>query len=635
LIITGNNEINLAMMRKIPDWIIIMLLFLISASCTSPKPSEKSHQKKIDLETAKKRVQEADQKVIFFGIDGLTWEKLDAYRKAGLLPNFDRIINEGASGHLESIDPMFSISLWTTMVTGVDFNTHGVQYFYKIGKNGSMLPYTSLDRKEKALWNIMDDMDQPSGWVSWWGSWPAEPVKGFNISNYYIADFGFRDVQEMSLFYPQDISGDLKNLKETYTPKWGETEVDRIIGDVSYINKDNLKQDTWGDFKYGSLNWVYEHNKDEFLYNFLRNDFRNDALAVNVGLQMKQKFDTRLTGIYCNGVDGVSHKFWKYDSVDRAIPSDVQNSPEDEKKYGRVLSECYITQDKLLGQVLDSMDEKTTLIITSDHGFQYVPKSNYISLNPLLYNMGYIKFNDEEEMERIDLTKSLVHEITVKPWDQRRFIRINVRSNDFKDLDGNPLGAVRAGKDESEVRSKLIDDLRKVMLKETQIPLFVDVREPTPKEVNDNEGQGDIIAQLNRQIFDSNFDDEVILPGGSTIPLNLIAIRNYHSGNHDQFDGVVIIYGALSEKSAKIEGAKLYDITPTILAMLGLPVTEKMLVNGKVLTDAIKKDFLAKYPVATIDTYGEFTHAFLNQKIMTDAGDDEVRRMLQGLGYLQ
>lgn len=621
------------MKHKILIYILFVSALGIAFSCSSGNVSAPKYDvQPLDISSARESMMRADQKIILYGLDGLTWHKLDAYRKRGLLPNFDRVINKGASGKLESINPMFSISLWTTVVTGVDFETHGVQYFYKIGKNGSMLPYTSIDRKVKALWNIMDDLDESSGWISWWGSWPAEPVKGFNISNYFIADFGFRDVEELSLFYPPEMSEDLRGLKETYTAEWGETKADLTIGDMSRINKSNMGSDYWGDFKYGSLNWVYENNKNDFLYNFLRNAYRNDALAVNAGLQMMNEFDTRLTGIYCNGVDGVSHKFWKYDAVDHSAPKTAIVTDEENLLYGKVLSEYYAYHDNLLGQVLDSLDDKTTLVIVSDHGFQYVPKSNYISLNPLLHKLGFIEFKDDD---KIDLATSLVHEITVKPWDKKRFIRINKRSNDFKDLDGSPLGAVKSGKEEGEVRLNLINALKNLKLKKTGMYLFKDVRRPTPKEINENDGQGDIIAELNRSLFESDFKDEIILPDNSTISLDMIAIRNYHSGNHDQFDSVIMMIGPLAKEGYEIKNARMYDIAPTLLTMLGLPVPEYMLENGKILTDQLKDEFILKFPVQVIDTYGDFTNAYFGMDVATNSADEEIRRTLQGLGYMQ
>lgn len=615
----------------------IMLILIISLACTPDPHNHKATApeatQKLDLEAAHQRMLDADQKIVLYGIDGFTWKKINAYREMGLMPNLDRLLANSSSGVLESIMPMYSISLWTTMVTGVDFDTHGVQYFYKIGNNGTMLPYTSLDRKVKALWNIMDDVGEPSGWVSWWASWPAEPIKGFDITNYYIADFGFKDIQEMSLFSPPEISDDLKVLKERYTLEMAEGMVNQVLGDLTPFDMTNLQQNYWGEFRYGSLNWAYINNKNDFLYNFLRNNYRNDALAINTGLEMRNKMNPRLSGIYMSGIDGVSHKFWKYDTVNPDIPKTEKVTDEEKKLYGKVLSSYYQYHDQMLGQLMDSVDDKTTIVIVSDHGFQYVPKSNYISMSPLLYELGYLKFKDG--LEKTDLKTSLSHEVTVRPWDQKRYIRINVRENDFKDLDGTPLGAVTPGKEMADVRDKLIADLASLKLQNKNIPLFTDVRKPTSIEKSGNEGQGDVLAEFNRAIFDEQFEDDIILPDGRTIPLDLIAIRQYHSGSHDQFDGVIIISGPLAKKGFKIEDARTYDVTPTILAMLGLPVAKNMLDKGKVLEDAIDQSFLEKYPVQIVETYGEFKHALMNTEMQTSGADDAVREMLQGLGYMQ
>jgi predicted AlkP superfamily phosphohydrolase/phosphomutase len=614
--------------------LLIFLILLINLSCSSDqKKTPQGTANQLDIKAAREKMLEADQKILLYAIDGLTWKKINAYRKLGLMPNFDRLLSNGSHGVLESIMPMYSISLWTTMVTGVDFDTHGVQYFYKIGNNGTMLPYTSLDRKVKALWNIMDDVGEPSGWVSWWASWPAEPIKGFDVTNYFIADFGFKDIQEMSLFSPPEISSDLKALKEKYTLVNAQQMVNQVLGDLTPFKIADMEQNYWGEFRYGSLNWVYVNNKNDFLYNFLRNNYRNDALALNTGIELRNKMNPRLAGIYMSGIDGVSHKFWKYDTVNPDIPDTEIVTPEEKNLYGKVLSSYYQYHDQMLGQLMATVDDKTTIIVVSDHGFQYVPKSNYISMSPLLYELGYLKFKDG--LEKTDLKTSLAHEVTVRPWDQKRYMRINVRENDFKDLDGTPLGAVSPGKEMADVRDKLIADLAGLKLKNKGIKLFTDVRKPSSLERAENENQGDVLAEFNRAIFDEQFEDDIILPDGRTIPLDLVAIRKYHSGSHDQFDGVIIISGPLAKKGFEIKDARTYDVAPTILTMLGLPVANYMLEKGKVLEDALDQTFLEKYPVYIVDSYGEFKHALMNAEMKTSGADDAVREMLQGLGYMQ
>jgi len=74
----------------------------------------------------------------------------------------------------------------------------------------------------------------------------------------------------------------------------------------------------------------------------------------------------------------------------------------------------------------------------------------------------------------------------------------------------------------------------------------------------------------------------------------------YNSGNHRK-EGIVIISGKNINKGYKIEKASLFDITPTILYLMGLPVGRDM--HGKVLVDAIDKEFLTKFPLEHINSY--------------------------------
>ena len=615
-------------MNKIPLYILVFVALIVLSSISS--------------EPIKTRMQEANQKVVFFGIDGLTWAKLSTYRRMGLMPNFDKLIRDGSYGKLASQHPIYSIVIWTIFVTGVERDTHGILYFYKPGENGATVPYTSMDRKVKALWNIMDMMGEPSGWVNWWASWPVEKIKGFNISNFYINDFGFNEINDTSLFYPPEIKDDLKILKETYNPEWGETEADRVFGDVSIINKESLRTDYWGNFKYASLNWIFSHNKPFYYYNYLRNDFTTDELAVRTGIDMMTKFNPRLTGIYTHGIDDVSHKFWKYDSVAPMLgepdyqwhhePPEID--PEEKKLYGKILPSYYQFIDRKLGEIMNAVDDKTTIIVASDHGFHWVPKSFYISLSYLLYNLGYVQFSDD--LEKVDLKKSLAHEINIKTWEKKRMIRINVKSNDFRDVDGSPLGAVKSGKEAADIKKRLMDDLAKVRLKKSGLTLFEEVREPDQKEKNDNNGQGDIFVKIRPEVLDSeDFNAEVMLPDGKTIPLNMIIVNDYNSGNHDKFDGVLIISGPLAEKRVRIIGANIFDIAPTILTMLGLPSEKIMRKTGRVLTEGLSEDFIKKFPPTTIVSYGPFKPSVSSENAQSSESEAEVRKMLQGLGYLQ
>jgi predicted AlkP superfamily phosphohydrolase/phosphomutase len=98
--------------------------------------------------------------------------------------------------------------------------------------------------------------------------------------------------------------------------------------------------------------------------------------------------------------------------------------------------------------------------------------------------------------------------------------------------------------------------------------------------------------------------------------------------------GFFALYGSDVAGGRELSGVSVLDITPTILALCGLPVAEDM--DGKVIEEAIDPGFLTEHPVTTIPTY---------EREAPDAGrgaqepvesplDDEIREELRSLGYI-
>ena len=79
----------------------------------------------------------------------------------------------------------------------------------------------------------------------------------------------------------------------------------------------------------------------------------------------------------------------------------------------------------------------------------------------------------------------------------------------------------------------------------------------------------------------------------------------------------------------------MLDITPTILALCGLPVGLDM--DGEVLERAIDPDFLDSHPVATVATYESETageEPGESEEPIESPLDDEIREELRSLGYI-
>ncbi len=97
-------------------------------------------------------------------------------------------------------------------------------------------------------------------------------------------------------------------------------------------------------------------------------------------------------------------------------------------------------------------------------------------------------------------------------------------------------------------------------------------------------------------------------------------------------DGIIFISGPGIKRGGSIAGASVLDVTPTVLALAGLPVARDM--DGRPLTEAMSSTFLERYPVVYIDTYevGDAPDGDLTP--IESPVDDEIKEMLRSLGYI-
>jgi hypothetical protein len=102
------------------------------------------------------------------------------------------------------------------------------------------------------------------------------------------------------------------------------------------------------------------------------------------------------------------------------------------------------------------------------------------------------------------------------------------------------------------------------------------------------------------------------------------------TGEHN-LAGVFIASGPAFKSAGRVEGAGVLDVTPTILAVMGLPVGEDM--DGRVLREIISDEHLSRYPVRFIPSYepavGRVT------KEIGSTMDESIKEQLRSLGYIE
>ncbi|HIQ00986.1 MAG TPA: hypothetical protein EYH30_02465 [Anaerolineales bacterium] len=331
-------------------------------------------------------------KVMLIGIDSATWRVMMPLVKAGRLPNIARLMEEGAYGPLKTFYPTLSPLIWATMSTGKSPDKHGMKAFtvlkvpglkrglydyrweqlspaakllYRVGRvhwwkrllleKGwiKSAPLTSNFRKCKAIWNIVGDCGRTTGFVSWWNSWPAEPVNGFMISQYVEHLLNFPAAELNQATYPPELLAEARRFARMDQALSLE-EVRRFF-DLGPEEAEELAR-----FRYDPIDPEPErYHPTTFLkLVYLRHEFRARA-----GLHFYRKYRPDLFGVFLSA-DAAQHFFWH--CMEPQHFRDI--SQEEIAKYGKVIENWYIYLDEILGQFLAKADEGTSVIVVSDHG---------------------------------------------------------------------------------------------------------------------------------------------------------------------------------------------------------------------------------------------------------------------------
>ena len=81
--------------------------------------------------------------------------------------------------------------------------------------------------------------------------------------------------------------------------------------------------------------------------------------------------------------DRIQHMMWRY--IDPGHPA---NRDKESEKHKSALEDLYVDVDRIVGEVMPHVDDKTALIVMSDHGFK--PFRRGINLNAWLKHEGYL-----------------------------------------------------------------------------------------------------------------------------------------------------------------------------------------------------------------------------------------------------
>jgi len=572
-------------------------------------------------------------KVVIIGLDAATWTLIRPWIAEGGMPNLANLMKMGVSGALQSVLPPLTPPAWTSFMTGKNPGKHGVFHFVETEREGYMMNYANgASRRSPTVWKLLNDAGFSVGTMNIPFTYPPEALNGFQIS-------GLDTPTPKSPFvYPP-------SLKRELVDHFGKINHDvRFLG---FMSTDRRRTQVLDEMEKIDRQWaavalylLEHHPQDVLMFVFM-------------------------------SIDTVQHYFWQYTDHTHFL-----YDPKAEPRFGNAVRQVYERLDAVTGRIIEKLAANTTVFVVSDHGGGPVVDRT-LFLNRYLHQIGLLHYRRSADSDRLPklglgrIPSNILRGVfsllrTSLTSRQKTFLaevfpairkRAEFAYTSFQNIDWIRTKAfcseVLASPPSIWINLKGVK--RRGIVEPSEYGALTDFIIEKLGELKDPRTGKPIIARVYRreQIFHGPFSDEaadLVLDWWSedslfsTLPSFKkdrkkppVMIRDHRPsedsewGGTHRIHGILIGRGSMLKTDAEIENAKLVDIAPTLLYLLGVPVPEDM--DGKVLTSIFRSDFVAAHPFQAADASGvSETHRTSGY---TDEESAKVEERLRALGYLE
>lgn len=545
-------------------------------------------------------------RIFVVGLDGATFDLVRPWAEKGLLPTLRKLMEEGCWGELTSTIPPFTAPAWCSFATGKNPGKHGL-YDFAGRKPGTyqMVPLNASSIRSPTLWQILSRHGRKVAVLNVPLTYPPAPVNGVLVT-------GMLTPPNAATFtYPPDFASELMSAVPGYT--------------------------VWPDGVFHPMGREPD---------FLRVVHELTEMRLKAARFLMQKLDWDFFMVVFRGPDLVQHWLWRH--MEKGEDSEL----------GQGILSVYRRVDGAIASLIGSLPSKTTVIIMSDHGAG--PLDTYVHVNTWLLREGYLKIKASAlsklklAMFRVGLTPRAFYRLLMRTG-LRKGIGAMVRERksavrgmldrvflSFRDVDwpkslaysyGNvgpiylnvkgrePQGCVEPGRHYEEIREEI--SLRLQELRDPRTGKKLVERVYRKEELYSGEALEDapdlffIPKDLRCQAFG-------LLQFTSNQWLEPSFDR---SGGH-RMNGVFLAWGE-GVRQVTLEGIHMTDLTPTILALLDVPIPEDM--DGRVIREAFQEAFWQGK---------EIRYCGVEESVArTDTGlsqeeEEQIHRRLKGLGYV-
>ena len=531
-------------------------------------------------------------KLLIVGLDAATLDLINPWVAEGKLPNIAHLMSAGASGRLASILPPVTPPAWTSFMTGKNPGKHGIFEFVEMPSGTYSLRYLDASsRRTKTVWRMLNDAGYTVGTMNIPFTYPPEHLDGFQIS-------GMATPSESSPFiYPPELRSELEGCL-------GKFRLDpRFLGFMSTNRRrrqvlDDMKNldDQWLS---ASLYLIEKHPADVMMFTFM-------------------------------SIDTVQHHFWQY-----MDPTHHYHDASVAQEFGDAVFRVYQRLDSAVARIIEKISSDTSVFVVSDHGGG--PTSDrLLYLNRFLAQLGLLHYIETKNSPLQKITQDFLrrsYDLLRGSLSSRQKIwfadvfpilrkRFETAVTSYSSIDWsrtkafcsevlasppgiwiNRKGVMPAGiVDESEDESLLTLITQKLgELRDPRTGEAIVKRVFRRDEIYHGPYR-DEAPDLTLDWWDTSlFSTSRSLPERTGEPPVEIIERKppttAESGGTHRRDGILIAHGKPFRKGIEIEGARLIDMAPTILHLMGQPAPDDM--DGRVLEELFEPEFLARHPTQT------------------------------------
>jgi len=570
-------------------------------------------------------------KLLVIGLDAATFDLIDPWVAEGRLPTLSRLMADGSRGELRSVPNLNSIPSWASFMTGTNPAKHGLFWFYERRPDSYAFRYLNgSDLQVPPFWDILSTVGQRAGVINVPMTYPARPLNGFIIA-------GLDAPSEESPRFTCP-AGLYQEIRE----KVGRYQIDTNI--LGYARRGRYDQ-------------------------ALKATQEVIAIRAATASYLMAEYPWDLFVVVFTALDRVQHTFWHF-----MDPTHPGHDPRQAARYGDAIYRCYAQLDAVVGDLVAQAGPGADVIVVSDHGFGFNQKG-YHFLGPWLTSLGLfypVEGKGANGKARQLLTTALretaavgdglvskrlrrklmallpggraglvkeLHQVHCD-WSRTKAYVDYIHPGIWVNLRGRePQGIVAPGREYEALRNELIERLLDCRDLDAGKPIVraVKRREEVYSGPYLHKGP-DLVIEWNYEVVISGlrYHDgtgrEVIVREEADI-----VERRQVSGDHRP-EGIFIASGPHIKTGQEISGARIMDIAPTVLKLMGVPIPAYM--DGRALTEALRPDSL-EVVTARIDetaSTGEMSQRMEASTESLQFSDEEaamVEERLRGLGYIE